>query len=263
MRIVLSFLMMFFLSGVASADDSSAQELKAVYQFRASYQVSEELEQKLALAKANNKKLLVVLGAKWCHDSAALSKHFSHPNMDKLLQQQYEVLFVSVGYLNKGFNIVERFGLPVYYGTPTVMVIDPKTERLLNEDSMGQWLNAANKSSEEYQQYFSAAVDDKSSFAFPASSRMNDYLVLIDRFEQEQALRIKRAFQRLGPVLEGYKERGVDFTAQQDREWRKVSRYRYKVQQDVVQLKQQAMKAVTDGEPLTLSFPDYERFSWE
>lgn len=263
MRIVLSFLMMLFFSGVVSAESSGAQKLKADYQFEMSHQVNEELEHKLALAKASNKKLLVVLGAKWCHDSSALSKHFSHPEMDKLLQQQYEVLFVSVGYLNKGFNIVERFGLPVYYGTPTVMVIDPKTERLLNEESMGQWLNAANKSSKEYRQYFSEVIDDKSSFAFPASSRMQNYLVLIDRFEQEQALRIKRAFQRLGPVLENYKESGVDFTAQQDREWRKVSRYRYKVQQDVVLLKQQSVKAVKEGEPLTLSFPIYEPFSWE
>ncbi|MEC8419069.1 MAG: thioredoxin family protein, partial [Pseudomonadota bacterium] len=68
-----------------------------------------------------NKLLLVVLGAQWCHDSTGLAKRFSSNEMQRILTPHYETVFVDVGMLEDRRNITERFNYPIYYATPTVM----------------------------------------------------------------------------------------------------------------------------------------------
>jgi len=79
----------------------------------------------IASAKQSNKLALVILGANWCHDSRGLASRFHLEPMKTLIDESYEVIFVDVGYLNKGRNLIESLGSPAYYATPTVLIIDP------------------------------------------------------------------------------------------------------------------------------------------
>ena len=76
------------------------------------------IDSKLAQAKLAQQKLLIVLGANWCHDSQGLIQRFASNEMSSLLQENYQTLFVDIGYYEKGFDVVSRFGMPIYYGTP-------------------------------------------------------------------------------------------------------------------------------------------------
>ncbi|WP_299771290.1 thioredoxin family protein [uncultured Pseudoteredinibacter sp.] len=251
---------LLFFAPLSSAEKHSEPASDPFYR---GADVQLEIDAKLALAKRENKKLLLVLGAQWCHDTQGLLKNFNKPELKKTLQDHYEVVFVDVAYLNKGFDVAKRFGLPIYYGTPTVMVVDPDTETLINRPSMTQWLSADSVSYQQYKSYFAKMSEYTADAELNGNKRLADYLSQIQQYEETQAKRIKLAYQRLGPVLENYQENGVDFSEKEDDEWRELARFRYGVQKRAAEFRQQARDAVKNQQELVLLFPSHKKFSWE
>ena len=120
-----------------------------------------------------------------------------------MLSANYQVLFVDVGYLENGFELVKQFNQPIYYGTPTVMVVNPNTKQLLNKLSMKKWLNAYKVPLEEYVNHFADLAENRELPAIK-SETMQTYLQDINHFEQQQAIRLKKAYQVVGPLLKAY-----------------------------------------------------------
>ena len=263
MRVLLTLLMIISLTSYSIASEASGVELPLQYQFIASDNVNKNIDNKLVLAKENNTRLLLVLGAQWCHDSKSLATKFSSDEMQAVLENNYELLFVDVGYLEKGFDVAKRFGMPIYYGTPTVMIIDPNSEQLLNADSMLQWMSADSIELSHYQVYFSEMASKKINNPLENSARLAQYYHQIEKVALEQATRIKKAYAAFGPVLKNYKENNVQFSDESGDRWQQVQKLRYKLQKDILALKEQAQKAVLEDEPLILIFPSYPTFDWE
>ena len=233
------------------------------YIFSSAEDINGQVEQTLALAKSQHKQALIVLGAQWCHDSKGLARNFSTPQMQKLLTKSYQVLFIDVGFLEKGFNVVEQFNIPIYYGTPTVMVIDPNTSKVTNRASMQKWLNADNVPLNEYEYYFSNLITNKPDLSTPAQE-MHAYLIIINNFEIEQAKRLKRAYQVIGPLLKQYMESDNKATSDEfATKWEQVRDFRYKVQDDIQALVLQAENNIKSGNNMVLILPTYPEFTWE
>lgn len=231
--------------------------------FSPSNTLNSEVKETLALAKAEQKLALFVLGAQWCHDSKALAKNFSTPQMQQVLSTNYQVLFVDVGYLEKGFELVKQFEQPIYYGTPTVMVVNPNTNQLQNKLTMKKWLNAYKVPLNEYVEYFSNLAKNKHLSA-TTGKKMQAYLDEINHFEQQQAIRLKKAYQVVGPLLKAYmqsdaKKASADFVAK----WQPVQDFRYSIQNDIKSLIDQAQENVAQGTNQALDFPVYPAFVWE
>ncbi|MCW8831820.1 MAG: thioredoxin family protein [Colwellia sp.] len=233
------------------------------YIFTPTDELSAQVAQTLAAAKNEQKLALFVLGAQWCHDSKGLAKNFSTAQMQQVLTTHYQVLFVDVGYLEKGFELVKQFNQPIYYGTPTVMVIDPTDNKLLNKHSMKKWLNAFKVPLNEYVDYFTD-IAEKGSVKTAQSQAMLAYLTQIDKFEQQQALRLKEAYGIVGPLLKAYMESDAkkasdDFVDK----WQPVQDFRYNIQGDIKALVSQAKNNVKTGSKQALDFPSYPAFAWE
>jgi len=233
------------------------------YTFSPSNKLKSQVESTLALAKAEQKLALFVLGAQWCHDSKGLAKNFSTPQMQQVLSANYQVLFVDVGYLESGFELVKQFNQPIYYGTPTVMVVNPNTKQLLNKLTMRKWLNAYKVPLNEYVEYFSNLTENRDLPAIK-SKTMQAYLQEINHFEQQQAIRLKKAYQVVGPLLKAYmesdaKEASTEFVDK----WQPVQDYRYSIQDDIKALIAQAKSNVEQGSNQALDFPIYPDFIWE
>lgn len=150
-------------------------------------------------AVEQNKLLLVVLGAQWCHDSTGLAKRFATKEMDLILRAHYETVFVDVGTLEDRRNITERFDYPIYYATPTVMVIEPQSGALLNRASMDIWGRADSIPLAEYMAYFSR---------FPAMTTSQKAKLIHWKateeeraYNKKQAARLQAAYDTLGPLL--------------------------------------------------------------
>jgi len=226
----------------------------------------QDIDAKLLQAKVENKKLLLVLGAQWCHDSKGLAAKFSDEKMQKLLTGNYQTLFIDVGYYENGFDVVSRFGMPIYYGTPTVMIIDANTSQLLNADSMQQWLSANSIKIEKYLDYFQSEATktiEGDNGQNKQSVLLKTYHQQITEFSQQQAKRIKAAYNILGPALKQNVVHKVKFNEENNKIWAQARKLRYNMQNDIIALKNQAKEAAKQKQSITLNFPSYGKFSWE
>jgi len=110
---------------------------------------SAQVDAALARASANGKRVLLVMGANWCHDSRALAGWLETPRFTALVAERYELVFVNVGMPQSGdghnLDIAQRFGLTEFPGTPAVLVLTADGQ-LVNPDTAASWRNAASRS---------------------------------------------------------------------------------------------------------------------
>lgn len=108
-----------------------------------------DVEAALARAAASGKRVLLVLGANWCHDSRALAGWLETPRFAALVAERYELVFVDVGMPQTGegrnLEIAHRFGLGDVKNTPALLVLTPEG-RAVNLDTARSWRDAASRS---------------------------------------------------------------------------------------------------------------------
>ncbi|MEM9311344.1 MAG: thioredoxin family protein [Pseudomonadota bacterium] len=116
------------------------------------YAVSDDAEAEVdaALMRAGEKgtRVLLVMGANWCHDSRALAGWLGTERFAGLIAREYELVFVNVGRPQSGdghnLDIARRFGVEDLPGTPNVLVLTAEGE-LVNADTATTWRNAASR----------------------------------------------------------------------------------------------------------------------
>ncbi|MEL6487084.1 MAG: thioredoxin family protein [Pseudomonadota bacterium] len=122
------------------------------YPEAASYDVSDDAEADvdaaLALAGENGTRVMLVMGANWCHDSRALAGWLGTERFAGLIEREYELVFVNVGRPQSGdghnLEIARRFGLEDLPGTPNLLVLTADGE-LVNGDTATTWRDAASR----------------------------------------------------------------------------------------------------------------------
>jgi hypothetical protein len=86
----------------------------------------------LAEAKASDRLAMLVLGGNRCHDSTDFAAMIREPELAAWLEENYTIRLFNIGYLDHIKANLAPFGVPVIYGTPTVLVVDPASGELLN-----------------------------------------------------------------------------------------------------------------------------------
>ena len=108
-----------------------------------------DVDAALARAAANGKRVVLVMGANWCHDSRALAGWLETPRFAALTAERYETVFVNVGMPQTGdghnLDIARRFGLAEVPGTPALLVLTAEG-RAVNLDTAASWRNAGSRS---------------------------------------------------------------------------------------------------------------------
>ncbi|GAB5482169.1 MAG: hypothetical protein Pars92KO_19260 [Parasphingorhabdus sp.] len=135
-----------------SADGSVAEHPEAK-PYEKNAKASQDVDAALARAVAADKRVLLVMGANWCHDSRGLAGWFEQPRFAEMLKTKYEVVYVDVGHRDRNIDIAQRFGIEKIKGTPTVLVLSSQGA-LLNPKSAPTWRNAASRDEEEIFSYF-------------------------------------------------------------------------------------------------------------
>ncbi len=135
------------LAACASVPDSAAHPEARLYAAEADAMA--DVERALARSAVSGKRVLLVMGANWCHDSRALAGWLETPRFAALTAAHYDVVFVDVGVPQTGkgrnLDIARRFGLAEMVGTPALLVLTPEG-RALNLDTAASWRNAASRS---------------------------------------------------------------------------------------------------------------------
>jgi thiol-disulfide isomerase/thioredoxin len=117
-----------------------------------------QVNRALLAAKSNGKKTIVVMGANWCHDSRALAGWMATPRFQAVLEPQFQIVYVDVGYPYEGrrrnHDIAKHFGIKRIKGTPTLLIINAEGKRINPVKDAMSWRNAASRSEEEIFRYF-------------------------------------------------------------------------------------------------------------
>ena len=170
-----------------------------------------------------------------------------------------------MGYLDKGSEVIKSLGPPVYYATPTVLIVDPVSGTLVNAGNRHQWGSADTISMEDSVAYFrlmASASPVASGNESAAGQDLQKLLAEIDVFEQAQAERLYAAYAVIGPMLQAYKE-GIAPGEFNDY-WEEVRAFRMQVPMDVDELRREARDRAAAGEQhIQLEYPQYAPFSWE
>jgi hypothetical protein len=225
-----------------------------------SEQTLAEMELTRDRAEQEDKLAMFVLGANWCHDSRDFAKLLDNTRVSSDIDQHYEVQLINVGYLDHIREFVTPYGVPVIYGTPTVMVVEPRSNTLLNRDSLPYWRNASNLGTADVRRYFDQYSVASLVHSDPRESpALHTALASIDQFEQDQARRIYTAYAALGPLLRSM-EAGKPTPGFNDK-WGNLAKMRSSITGELTALRASAVKqdaaGVTD---IKLDFPSYTLF---
>lgn len=248
-----------FLTGCVSTTTDEVRAEKTP--FPQTLNAMADVDGALVRAAEADKNLLLIIGANWCHDSKALLTKLEAPSMAPLLLDQYEVQLINVGWFERGFDVAERFGLAIYTHTPTMLIIEPKSERVLNAHDQHIFRDADKMTAEEVLAYFKAkAVPSGWAAVTPQLAKVPAYRVAMADilvFEQEQAERIRTSYAQLGPMLETDSDELMVY-------WRPVREVRYQLPDDLQILREETRRQAAAGaREIVLRFPQYPAFPWE
>ena len=226
-----------------------------------------EVQQALDRAEDGDRLALVVLGANWCHDSRALASRLHTPPLAALIQQHYELVFVDVGFLDKGRAVLQQFDVAHFYATPTVLIIDPSSRALVNDEDRHIWGNAYNIDMSSSVRYFekwamSDSVADSVTFSAADSAQLRQLYAEIDQFEQQLAERVAAGYAVVGPMLEA--RVAGNSPEEFDASWDELRDFRTAIPGGIHELRDEARRRVSEGEEdIELVFSEYPLLSWE
>ena len=188
---LIAFLALFLFLPVAACGEEDHPR-----PFNADLDGMEQVESGLAEARANDKRLLLVLGANWCHDSRAFAHHLEDPHLAAIIEENYVLRLIDVGLRDRHHDVMQRFGVTAIYATPTIFIIDPEDEFLLNRHNMSDWTTAASRQIDEALHYFTAWADAEygDDGLIVASVVYQSMLTEIEVFEAEEGARLAQAY---------------------------------------------------------------------
>lgn len=260
-RLLKSFLIFSILALLGACASNQHPDVLEQYKYTPSTSVNQNVDQTIEQAKQQNKLAMIVLGAQWCHDSVGLSAKFSSEGMQRILNEKYVTQFVDVGYLEDRREITQRFGYPTYFGTPTVLIIEPNTETLLNYNEVSKWQAADSVPFEEYLSYFGSLTGGpKAQSSSKQSPRVN---AQVDAFERQQVERLYQAYAVLGPLLKADEDGTLKDKQAFYEKWKAVYKFRSQLQADLVSLKDLVNSKKQNVDKSRLIIPTYPPFEWE
>ena len=260
---LLSIVTLVICSGLVVGCASAAETDPDGRLFQPSVDPLADVQQALSRADDGDRLALVVLGANWCHDSRALAARLHRPPLAEIIQQHYELVFVDVGFLDKGRAVLQQFGVAHFYATPTVLIIDPSNRALVNDEDRHIWGNAYSIDMSSSVRYFEKwGMNDPVADPVVDSTQLRQLYAEIDQFEQQLAERVAAGYAVVGPMLEAYKAGNAP--EEFDASWDELRYFRMAIPDDIRELRDEAQRRVSEGDAnVQLLYPEYPLLSWE
>ena len=86
-----------------------------------------------ARALKSGKRLLIDLGGNWCLDCRLLAGTMQTEPLKSWVARRFEIVTVDVGRFDKNLQVPRRYGIAGRLaGVPAVLIVDPRTGRLIN-----------------------------------------------------------------------------------------------------------------------------------
>lgn len=116
----------------ATTIDQLAQPLPLPYDEKADAHA--DLAAASIRARREHKRLLIDMGGNWCPDCRVLAGVLALPELKPFLERHFVIVDVDIGRYDKNLDIADRYGAHYDRGAPAILVVDPRTGRLINTD---------------------------------------------------------------------------------------------------------------------------------
>lgn len=103
---------------------------------------TKELNEAMASAKADHKRVLVVFGANWCYDCHVLDEALHSDKIAPLVLSNYHVVHINIGEGKSNSDLANRFGVPLDKGVPSLAVLDSDGQ-VITSQKQGEFESAA------------------------------------------------------------------------------------------------------------------------
>ena len=83
-----------------------------------------EVRDALARAAREHKRIILDFGGNWCGDCQVLDIYFHREPNAALLADNYVLVDIDIGHMDKNVDIAQRFDVPLQKGVPALAVLD-------------------------------------------------------------------------------------------------------------------------------------------
>ena len=117
------------------------------YHYDEKVDAGRQVEAARAKAAREGKRLLIDFGGNWCPDCRILAATIDQTELKRFIDSKFVFVAVDIGGKDRGKNqsVGARYGLKVQ-GVPALVVVDPKTDKVLNRDQITALADARNMS---------------------------------------------------------------------------------------------------------------------
>lgn len=127
--LMLATIATIFLTGCNSApganSSSTGNSVNVNHPYDETANAQSDIDAALALAKTDQKYVMLDFGGNWCPDCIVLAKFYETEPLKAFMGKNFHLVSVDVGTFNKNLDISGRYGNPIQGGVPAVVVLDP------------------------------------------------------------------------------------------------------------------------------------------
>jgi thiol:disulfide interchange protein len=145
--------------GIGMAAASSAYAASRII-YNETADAHADIQQALATATKEHKRVIVDFGGNWCGDCQVLDIYFHDEKNRSLLESGFVLVHVDIGHMDKNTEIAAKYGVPLAKGVPALAVLDAhgkvlysqkdgefEAMRRMDESSVTDFLNKWNPKS--------------------------------------------------------------------------------------------------------------------
>ena len=111
-----------------------------------------ELKDALKKARAEHKRVIVVVGANWCYDCHVLDAAFHRADLAEIIAANYEVVHIDIGKGEKNQDLMTKYEVPMKRGIPGLAVLDAYGKIIYSQKN-GEFEKARALSPEDFREF--------------------------------------------------------------------------------------------------------------
>ncbi|SRR5271170_2341025 len=97
-----------------------------------------DISQAMSTALQGHKRIILDFGGNWCGDCQVLDIYFHQPPNLALLEDNFVLVHIDIGHMDKNTDIAEKYDIPLKRGVPALAVLD-EHGRLLYSQKSGEF----------------------------------------------------------------------------------------------------------------------------
>lgn len=147
----LVLLLLFLGCGQRLSVSANSNSSSAIYDEKAD--AGRDIAAAVANARASNRHIVLIFGANWCPDCHALDAQMHKPELASIIKQNFVIVHIDVGGLDKNVTLAEQYHVPIARGIPALAVLDRHSKLLFAADQ-GQFSDAREMSYDSIKAFF-------------------------------------------------------------------------------------------------------------